>query len=183
MGGHFFFDDAQNTPNTMMAMFEFPGSDGKSDKKKIMQFEVRHWMSNPEGFAHPVEEKNNTYMTSASNNIGNLFYGSEGYMSKNVNDWQVYKGRDGKPAESGSGLGNHYENFIRAIRANDQALAKADIEEGFYSCALIHLGNIAYRLGRTLEFDPLTMRFKNDPEADTLLTREYRAPFVVPRNV
>ncbi|MGV8135793.1 MAG: Gfo/Idh/MocA family protein [Mangrovibacterium sp.] len=183
MGGHFFFDDAQNTPNTMMAMFEFPGPDGKGDKKKIMQFEVRHWMSNPEGFAHPVEEKNNTYMTSASNNIGNLFYGSEGYMSKNVNDWQVYKGRDGKPAESGSGLGNHYENFIRAIRANDQALAKAGIEEGFYSCALIHLGNIAYRLGRTLEFDPSVMKFKNDAEADALLTREYRAPFVVPRNV
>ena len=70
------------------------------------------------------------------------------------------------------GLGNHYENYINAIRANDQSLAKAGIEEGFYSCALIHLGNIAYRLGRTLVFDPVTMRFKNDPEADALLTTE-----------
>jgi len=183
MGGHYLFDDAQNTPNMLTALFEFLNSDGKGDKKKLMQFEVRHWMTNPEGFAKPVEEKNNTYMTSATNNIGNLFYGSEGYMSKNVNDWQVYKGKEGYPAESGSGLANHYENFIRAIRANDQALAKADIEEGFYSCALIHLGNIAYRLGRTLEFDPKTMKFKNDPEADTFLTRNYRAPFVVPEVV
>jgi predicted dehydrogenase len=183
MGGHYFFDDAQNTPNTMMALFEFPNPDGKGDKKKLMQFEVRHWMSNPEGFSKPVEEKNNTYMTSSTNNIGNLFYGSEGYMSKNVNDWQVYKGKDGHLADSGSGLGNHYENFIRAIRANDQSLAKAGIEEGFYSCALIHLGNIACRVGRTLEFDPVTMKFKNDPEANTLLTRNYRAPFVVPEQV
>ncbi len=122
-------------------------------------------------------------MTSATNNIGNLFYGSEGYMSKNVNDWQVYKGKDAKLSETGSGLGNHYENFINAIRGNDQALAKAGIEEGFYSCALTHLGNIAFRLGRTLEFDPDKMRFKNDPEADAMLTRAYRTPFQVPEQI
>ena len=80
-------------------------------------------------------------------------------------------------------MGNHYENFIKAIRANDQALAKADIEEGFHSCALIHLGNIAYQLGKTLEFDPVKMEFKNGSEANALLTREYRYPFVVPEEV
>ncbi len=183
VGGHFMFDDAQNTPNQLLSIFEFPVDKAGGDKKKILQFEVRHWMTNPEGFSIPVEEKNNKYMTSSSNNIGNLFYGSEGYMSKNVNDWQVYKGRDRKPAETGEGLGDHYGNFIRAIRANDQSLAKANIKEGFYSCALIHLGNIACRLGRTLEFDPQTMKFKNDPEADRLLTRDYRAPFQVPERV
>ncbi len=183
MGGHFMFDDAQNTPNQLMVLFEFVNNHASGDKKKIMQFEVRHWMSNTEGFSHPVEEKNNSYMTSASNNIGNLFYGSEGFMSKNVNDWQVYKGREAKLSETGNGLGNHYENFIKAIRANNQDLAMANIEEGFYSCALTHLGNIAYRLGRTLIFDPDKMRFKNDPEADSMLTRVYRQPFQVPDQV
>jgi predicted dehydrogenase len=183
MGGHFMFDDAQNTPNQLMVLFEFANKEAKGDKKRILQFEVRHWMSNTEGLSRPVEEKNNTYMTSATNNIGNLFYGSEGYMSKNVNDWQVYKGREAKLAETGSGLGNHYENFINAIIANDQVLAKANIEEGFYSCALIHLGNIAYRLGRALEFDPDKMRFKNDQEANSMLSKVYRAPFQVPERV
>ena len=75
-------------------------------------------------------------------------------MSKTVNDWQVFEGQERTPTASGSGLGNHYQNYINAIRANDQKLAKGDIEEGFYSCALIHLGNISYRLGRSLEFDP-----------------------------
>ena len=183
VGGHFMFDDAQNTPNQLMSIFEFPAKKAGGDKKKILQFEVRHWMTNPEGLSSPVEDKNNKYMTSSTNNIGNLFYGSEGFMSKNLNDWQVYKGKDATPAETGEGLGDHYGNFIKAIRENDQAMAKANIEEGFYSCALIHLGNIAYRFGRTLEFDPKAMRFKNDTEADALLTRDYRESFKVPEHV
>jgi len=183
VGGHFMFDDAQETPNQMMALYEFPDKGTNGSKKKILQFEVRHWMSNPEGLLKLEEDKANTYMTSATNNIGNLFFGSEGFMSKNVNNWQVYKGKNAILEDSGAGLGNHYENFITAIRAGNQDLAMANIEEGFYSCALIHLGNIAYRLGRTLEFDPLQMKFINDPEADSFLTREYRAPFIVTRQV
>ncbi|MCG6185942.1 Gfo/Idh/MocA family protein [Maribellus maritimus] len=182
IGGHFIFDDAQTTPNDQITVFEFPNPDGSGDKKKILQFEVRHWMSNRE-LASKAGETGNTYMVSDTNEIGNLFYGSEGFMSKTVNNWQVFEGQKREAGASGDGLGNHYQNFIHAIRANDQKLAKADIEEGFYSCALIHLGNISYRLGRTLEFDPETMKFINDPEADTMLTREYREPFVVPEHV
>lgn len=183
VGGHFMFDDDQQTPNQLMSIFEFPNPDGGSDKKKILQFEVRHWITNRELASKNVVEANNTYMTSSENEVGNLFYGSKGFMSKTVNDWQVFDGQERETGASGSGLDNHYGNFIAAIRENNQSLAKAGIEEGFYSCALIHLGNIAYRLGRTLEFDPQTMKFKNDAEANRLLTREYRAPFVVPDKV
>lgn len=183
VGGHFVFDDDQETPNDMTAIFEFPNPDGGSDKKKILQFEVRHWITNRELASKKVVETSNTYMTSSANEVGNLFYGSKGFMSKTVNDWQVFEGKDRNLGASGGGLGNHYQNFVDAIRAKKQELAKADIKEGFYSCALIHLGNISYRLGRTLEFDPVTMKFKNDPEANLMLTRDYRAPFIVPKNV
>ena len=122
-------------------------------------------------------------MTSATNNVGNLFYGSEGYMSKDKFNWQVYKGEDAVLTDTGNGQISHYESFINAIKANDQSLAKADIEEGFYSCALIHLGNIAYRLGRTLEFDPVKMKFINDQEADSMLTGTYRTPFTIPEQI
>jgi predicted dehydrogenase len=182
MGGHFMFDDAQNTPNQLMAMYEFQSDEGKGDRKKILQFEVRHWMTNREGLPE-VKDESNTYMTDPVNNVGNLFYGSEGYMSKDKFNWEVYKGKDRVLSDKGSGQESHYESFIKAIKANDPKLAKADIKEGFYSCALIHLGNIAYRLGRSLEFDPAQMKFKNDSEADALLTREYRAPFIVPDKV
>ena len=48
---------------------------------------------------------------------------------------------------------------------------------------LAHLGNIAYRLGRKLKFDPKAEKFVGDTEADGMLTRHYRAPFVVPETV
>jgi predicted dehydrogenase len=179
VGGHFMFNDDQQTPNDLMTVFEFPNPEGGGDKKKILQFEVRHWISNPEGIIGDTKEQGNNYMTSSDNIIGNLFYGSKGYLTKNVNEWQSFIGKERLPGAKGSGLGDHYKNFIDAIVADDQDLAMGDVKDGFYSCALMHLGNISYKLGRTLEFDPVKMKFINDPQADALLTRQYREPFVV----
>jgi hypothetical protein len=122
-------------------------------------------------------------MTSSSNTVGNTFYGSEGFMKKDVQHWEVSMGKDKVPGASGEGQGNHYQNFIDCIRANDKKMNNAPIEEGFYSCALIHLANISYRLGRTLDFDPLKMAFVSDKEADAMLTKEYRKGFEVPDKV
>jgi hypothetical protein len=55
--------------------------------------------------------------------------------------------------------------------------------DAHYSAALAHLANISYRLGRSLNFDPRTGQFVGDDEADKMLRREYRAPFVVPDKV
>lgn len=184
IGGHMLFDDDQQTPNVQMAMFEFPNPEGVGDKKKIMQFEVRHWMSNPEGnHLGSGENLTNTYMTSSANVVGNIFYGSKGYMLKDVDGWQTFMGKEREPGESGKGLGNHYQNFIDAIRANDPGLLTAPIEEGFYSCALIHLANISYRLGRTLDIDPETFTVLNDAEANSMFSKNYRQPFVLPKKV
>jgi predicted dehydrogenase len=182
-GGHVMFDDDQQTPNIMMAVFEFPNPNGGGDKKKILQFEVRHWITNREGIKSENPADGNTYMVSAENTVGNLFYGSKGFMTKSVNEWETFMGKERISGDKGNGLGDHYSDFVEAIRANDQKIAKGDIREGFYSCALIHLANISYRLGRTLEFDPVKMKFINAPDADAMLTREYRKPFVVPENV
>ncbi len=120
------------------------------------------------------------YMTSSENTIGNLFYGSQGYLAKDVKHWQAYMGQKRELGQSGQGHGNHYKNFIKAIRNNDPKNYNKGIEEGFYSCALVHLANISYRLGRSLDFDPKTMKFTNDAEANGMLKRKYRKPFVVP---
>jgi predicted dehydrogenase len=182
MGGHFMFNDDQNTPNTLMAMFEFPNEGGVGDKKKILQFETRHWVSNREdGKWMKASPKDPTgYMTSTENTIGNLFYGSKGYLAKDVAHWQAYMGQKRALGQSGRGLGNHYANFIKAIRDNDPKNYNKSVEEGFYTCALVHLANISYRLGRSLDFDPKTMKFVNDTEANGMLKPEYRAPFIVP---
>jgi predicted dehydrogenase len=182
VGGHFMFDDDQNTPNDLITVFEFSNPAGGGDKKKILQFEVRHWITNREGIKSE-NTKEDAYMINAGNEVGNLFFGSKGFMTKNVNEWQSYFGQEKVEGEKGGGLGNHFLAFVDAIRSGDQKIANGDIREGFYSCALVHLGNISYRLGRSLEFDPVKMKFINAPDADALLTREYRKPFVVPEQV
>lgn len=69
------------------------------------------------------------------------------------------------------------------MRSRKVSDLSADIGEGHLSAALSHLANIAYRTGRTVKFDPATETFPGDEEANRLLTRQYRAPYVVPENV
>jgi hypothetical protein len=66
-----------------------------------------------------------------------------------------------------------------AVRKRDPKLLNAPIEEGHLSSALGHLANVSYRLGRTLDFDPKTEKCVGDEEANALLRRAYREPFVV----
>jgi hypothetical protein len=81
------------------------------------------------------------------------------------------------------GTDGHFTNFIKAVRAHDKTILNGPVETAHLSSGLAHLGNIAYRLGRVLTFDPDAERFVNDAEADKMLTRNYREPFVVPEKV
>ena len=78
---------------------------------------------------------------------------------------------------------DHWGNFIGAVRSRKREDLTAEIEEGAISCNLVHLANISYRLGRTLQWDAKKMECTGDPEANRMLTREYRKPFVVPAQV
>lgn len=184
VGGHFMFDDDQETPNTQISTFEFDNPNGVDEKKKLLVFEVRHWDHNIEGFAAVKKDDGNAgYMTSSANTVGNIFMGSKGFMLKNVDEWKTYHGKERLPGDSGNGLGNHYLNYTNAIRNNDPASLNGKIEDGILSCSLIHLANISYRLGRSLEFDPIMKKFKSDKEANAMLTKAYRAPFIIPEHV
>jgi hypothetical protein len=99
---------------------------------------------------------------------------------------QVYLGRKNEPGptlsvedtrDSGQ---SHFENFIDVLRTRKRQELRAPIEDGHLSTTLCHLGNISYRVGRSLQFDGVLERFKGDAEADKLLGRSYRAPFVIP---
>ena len=77
----------------------------------------------------------------------------------------------------------HFVNFTNAVRAGKKEDLTCDIEQGFMSTVLPHMANISYRLGRELEFDCKKEKFVNDWKANDMLTRKYRKPFVVPKNV
>ncbi len=72
---------------------------------------------------------------------------------------------------------NHYADWIRAIKNRTKPVA--DVETGHRSATICNIGNIAYRLRRTLEWDPINEEFMNDEEANKLLTKDYRKPYTL----
>jgi predicted dehydrogenase len=176
IGGHFMFDDDQETPNTLNVSFEF----GQGAQKKILVFEVRHWLSNHEaGIGEPKP----------GNTVGTTFYGSNGYLSIWDEDTHKYESWIGKEQAPGPGssdaalMGNHWANFIDVVRSRKASDLHAPIDEGAISTTLVHLANISYRLGRTVHFDAESYSCKGDAEANRMFAREYRKPFVVPEKV
>jgi hypothetical protein len=51
------------------------------------------------------------------------------------------------------------------------------------SASLVHIANASYRVGKRLSFDEKSLSFPHDKEATALLSRKYRAPYLVPEKV
>ena len=85
--------------------------------------------------------------------------------------YQVFLGRSKTPEPSQGEYPDvdHYTNFIEAVRANSREKLNAEVEEGHRSTAVCHVGNISYRLGRSIRFDPKTLTCPGDAEASLLI--------------
>src|SRR5262245_38916092 len=206
-GGRFGYEDAAETPNTQIVLFDYG--------PKSLVFEVRGLPS--------VKFKHT--------DVGVVFEGTSGYAVVPKN----YRGaggaafdKDGQLVKKFTGEGNNFARFVDALRTRNKDDIDATALEGHLSSALCHLGNISYRLGkemsnpqiaerlqsvklndnsqdtldRTIEhlaannvtldkktmfhfgeflkFDPKTESFPAGPAANALCTRNYRAPFVLP---
>jgi predicted dehydrogenase len=187
VGGHFLFDDDQETPNTLTCAFEF---DLPNDKHKLMEFEVRHWITNEEaGIGRGALVTGKKRFFGHHNTIGNIFYGSNGYLAtgdEDASSYETWLGKEEKSGPHGHGGGDHFANFIDCVRSRKREDLNAPIEEAHVSCTLVHLANASYRLRRALRFDPETEQVIGDDEANALLReqdRGYRPPFVVPEQV
>jgi predicted dehydrogenase len=200
IGGHVMFDDDQETPNVLTVGYEFASPNAP---RRLMEFEVRHWMTNheaeigtwgkstlppaglntatakPDASLGPVSGKPGT--------VGNLFYGPKGYLA--IQEYESYKswlGDQNEPGPEGHGKENHFANFIDCVRSRKKENLGAPIEEGHISCTLVHLANVSYRLGRTLNFDPAKEEIVGDVEASRMLRdgdRGYRKGFQIPEKV
>jgi predicted dehydrogenase len=158
-GGRFVFDDAKITPEVLSSQYVYP------KEKKMIEFEVRPWITNLENGA----------------GVGNIFYGTDGYLVVyNYDRYESFIGKDKKPGPSKKEGGDHYLNFIEAVRKHDKSVLNAPVETAHLSSALAHLGNIAFRTQSTIKFDPATEKIIGNEEANKLLTRNYRKPYEVP---
>jgi predicted dehydrogenase len=195
-GGKYAYTDDQETPNTLLASYSYGA--------KELVFEVRGLLTGAEGF--PVRRSGGAPATGAAAPpsqaaplatvpskgdplnimVGNLFYGTEGWAAMSDQGFQAFKGEsnelvaDERP-ERGPGsdaTALHMKNFLAACRSRNYKELHDEISNAYLSASLCHLANISYRVGRrlTLSAGP---KFVNDPEADKLLTREYRHPYVV----
>jgi len=97
--------------------------------------------------------------------------------------YRTFLGKKKEPGPTARQEGDHFANFIQAVRNRKPETLNAEIEIGHISSALAHLANTSYRLGRSLVFDPVTEKFSDDPEANRLLAREYRPPYEIPEKV
>jgi len=150
-GGRYRFDDDQQTPDTNVVTFDFPG--GKS-----ITWEGLSW--SPLGFNKSM--------------FGITFHGDKGSLVFEGSNYKIYDMRNKELASGGGSTGQseHLANFLGCIRSGGRP--NADIDEAHRSTLLCHLGNIAYRTGHTLHTDPDNGHIKDDPEAEKLWRREYR---------
>ena len=165
LGGKSFFDDDQQHADTQFVAFEYPGMT-KSGKPKQLIFEQRIW---------------SPYVQEGLEN-GNAFYGTAGMMILGKSGKFRLTGPKNKLIEESSGAGPdlaaHHQNFLDCIRTGKRP--NADIEINHLSTSLCHLGNIATRTGRVINFDPISETIREDDDATKLLTREYRDHWAKP---
>ncbi|MFL5241444.1 MAG: Gfo/Idh/MocA family protein [Gemmataceae bacterium] len=147
LGGRFGYVDDGETANTQICVFDY------GDCELI--FEVR---------GLPTKKLLNT-------GVGNIFYGSEGYMVCPGYDSAVAYTPKGEVIQKFGGGADHFANFIKAVRSGKKDDLNADILEGHLSSALCHLGNISYRLGTEVPFNKKTHAFGDDKDAGDSLAR------------
>ena len=151
----------QATPNTQYATYQY--ADGTE-----LHCDLRNWFSGP-------REAQGVYV-----------FGAKGWMKVGEDKAEVFFGRRHEPGpvltadEKRDDGDSHFQNFVECVRSRKIENLRAAVEEGHLSTALCHIGNIAYRVGRSVKFDGATERFVGDEEANRLLSRVYRAPYSLP---
>ena len=174
-GGIFTTDDDRDTPDTLQVVYEFPGT--------TLTYSMRK--------GNGLKFNGHDY--------GILFCGTDGSLLLDRNGFEVIPDTTVLPygiklvhgdrpirkislqPESAKGVDGqdaHVRNFLDCFKS--RALPTSDIEIAHRSTNTCHLGNIALRVGRKLAWDTETETFKNDPEANALLSREPRKGFELP---
>jgi len=160
LGGKYYFDDAQEWPDTLMVTYDFaPGV--------LLTYEMRVWN------AYPLHDEPE----------GAAICGDNGFVIIGNSRWRAFdeKGNPIREEKGGANDLGHAKNFLDCMRSRRKP--NADLETiGHPSSLLCHIGNAAWRTGRTLHFDPATYTFKDDADANRFLTRnEYRKPWLLPK--
>jgi predicted dehydrogenase len=160
IGGKVYFDDDQEWPDNLMVSYDLGG-------KYVLTYEMRIWTPYP---MHDAGE-------------GCVILGDQGYLVVDNARWRHFdpKGKVIKEMAGGYNEVGHAQNFLDCMRSRNKP--NADLEMiGHPSSLLCHIGNAAWRAGRTLRYEDQTGRFTGDADADQFLSRpEYRKGYELPK--
>lgn len=162
-GAKLFFDDDQQTPDTMNVTYDYGG--------KLIQFEQRLWNS------YRMEGSENTVAVYGSDGMAQVGRWQGGHHEFRVFDKtgkMVHLEREPSPD-----FNHHARNFIDCIKSRAQPAG--DIEAGHVSTVLCHLGNIVARTKRSVNFDAKTERAIADNDANRYVSRVYRKHWSTPK--
>jgi predicted dehydrogenase len=143
IGGRFVFDDACNTPNTQIIYYDFPTAP--------VLYEVHNL---------PKAKGSSEMPAFRGERVGVIVDCAGGSVS-------LYRGiawdNEGKQIKSFSDGGDHFVNFIEAVRSGCREDLNADVLEGHISTAVCHTGNISYRLGKKASRQEMRAQIQNIP--------------------
>ncbi|WP_425619444.1 Gfo/Idh/MocA family protein [Anatilimnocola sp. NA78] len=152
-GGKYRHDDDQETPDTHIVTYNFPGN-------KSIMWEGLSWS--------PLGSMLNQFGCSFHGENGSIVIIDPGYKQYDDRNKEV----GASPAGSRGGDPDHVNNFLECVRTGKRP--NADIEEGHKSTLMCHLGNIAHRVNRVITTDEKNGHIVGDDQAMNLWSREYR---------
>lgn len=158
VGGKLHIRDNRETPDTMVATYEYPGF--------VVAYETRFLNANPlEGRGYGI-----------------AFHGTNGTLIVDRSRYEIIpeNGSDLKP-EVVEGNGNahaqHMHDFLEAVKARTRPIS--DIESGHRASSATMLGNVAFRTGRRINWDAANEVVIEDPEANDFVSKTYRTPWAL----
>jgi predicted dehydrogenase len=159
-GGKFVLDDNSETPDSQVTVYEFPS------------------------FMLVWEHKAGLGLGLNGRPWGVSWSGTEGTVLMNDSGWELLVERrkaqlePQKKSGSGDPRPAHVRNFLDCVKSRQQPVE--NLEVGHHLSTLAHLGNIAFRTGHKIAWDPVKEQVPGDPEADKLVGVPYRQPWKLP---
>jgi predicted dehydrogenase len=164
MGRKIYFDDDQQTPDTMNLTYSFGN--------KVLFYEQRLW--NPYGL-EGCDNGVAVYGDRAVAQFGRFRGHDWTYRVVDENGKTIFTQEHDKSSIDTP----HARNFLDCVRSRRRP--RVDIEEGHWATTLAHLGNIVARTGRAIRFDAATESVSGDEAANRLVKRAYRAHWSTPK--
>ncbi len=182
-GGKYVIQDNRETPDTLLATFEYHPEQTGAEKNGAEQ---------SGDFVLTYENRTlNSRGQDARWGYGIMFYGTDGTMFVDRGGFEIFPEMEGRkrddlftarltPARMSVQRGDpshfqHVRNFIECVKSREHPIS--DIEIGHRSTSAPHLANIALRTGHKIKWDGQNEKIIGDAEASKWLQREYRAPW------